>query len=146
MYSLIDSSSRPNQFFSILPKDWQEIIVPAWQYYKEEASIFILKDKLKVIAGGIVFNHSIPNASLFEESNYDLFQAGYKYIGYVWVVPSYRKQGLASLWLTLLKEKFTNQHYWLTIEEESLRNFYEKNGFQLYKESNNEVKEWLLIT
>jgi hypothetical protein len=53
---------------------------------------------------------------------------------------------LASQWLTLLKNQDPTQKYWLTIEEEWLKHFYEKNGFVLIEESKDEDdKEWLYV-
>ena len=75
-----------------------------------------------------------------------LFSEGYLYIGFIWVPEHNRNRQLASQWLTLLKNQDPNQKYWLTIEEQPLKYFYEKNGFKLIKESNDEDdKEWLYV-
>ncbi|MFZ2285285.1 MAG: hypothetical protein WAV86_15570, partial [Lutibacter sp.] len=71
---------------------------------------------------------------------------GYLYIGFIWVPLEKRNRNLASQWLTLLKNQDPTQKYWLTIEEEWLKHFYEKNGFVLIEESDDdENKEWLYL-
>ncbi|WP_299522185.1 GNAT family N-acetyltransferase [uncultured Lutibacter sp.] len=141
----INLNKSPKQFFDILPTDWQDIIVSEWDAYKKTATIYVLKDKNEIVAGGIVFLNSHPEMTDFEQSFQYLFSEGYLYIGYLWVIPQKRNQQLASKWLDKLKEENKNQKYWLTIEEESLSYFYKKNGFKLLKESTNSAsKEWLL--
>ncbi|MGV8947555.1 MAG: hypothetical protein ACOH1N_14095 [Lutibacter sp.] len=139
-----NATKNPEQFFNILPEDWQVLIVPFWDNYKNTAKIYILKEDNEVVAGGLVFSKSLPDMSDFERSLQYLFSEGYLYIGFIWVPTHKRNQQLASRWLTLLKNKNPKQKYWLTIEEEWLKYFYEKNGFKLIKESKeNDDKEWL---
>lgn len=140
--SFSNATENPEQFFNILPADWQQLIVPYWNDYKDSTNIYILKEDDEVVAGGLVFSKSLPDMSIFEKSLQHLFSEGYLYIGFIWVATHKRNRQLASKWLSLLKSQ--NQKYWLTIEEESLKYFYEKNGFKLIKESNDKVdKEWL---
>ncbi len=137
-------TDSPEQFFNILPQDWQVLIVPYWDSYKDSAKIYVLKEGDEVVAGGLVFSKSLPDMSDFERSVQHLFKEGYLYIGFIWVPEHKRNQQLASQWLTLLKNQDPNQKYWLTIEEAWLKHFYEKNGFKLIKESNYAAdKEWL---
>lgn len=141
-----NATNKPNQFFNILPNDWQGLIVPYWDNYKQAAKIYVLKENEEVVAGGLVFSKSLPDMSDFERSLQYLFTKGYLYIGFIWVPEHKRNRNLASQWLTLLKNKNPNQKYWLTIEEEWLKHFYEKNGFKLIKESDDAgEKEWLYI-
>lgn len=127
-----------------MPEDWQVLIVPYWEAYKDVAKIYVLKENDEVVAGGLVFSKSLPDMSDFERSLQYLFTEGYLYIGFIWVPPYKRNRNLASQWLTLLKNQDPTQKYWLTIEEEWLKHFYEKNRFKLIKESDGiNSKEWL---
>ncbi len=139
-----NTTDNPEQFFNILPEDWQVLIVPYWESYKDAAKIYVLKENKEVVAGGLVFSKSLPDMSDFERSVQYLFSEGYLYIGFIWVPLHKRNRNLASQWLTLLKNQDPTQKYWLTIEEAWLKHFYEKNGFVLVEESTDaENKEWL---
>ena len=48
-------------FFKILPKDWQEGIVPFWENYKETTKGYLLIDNNQIIAGGLVFSSCPPD-------------------------------------------------------------------------------------
>ena len=135
----------PIQFFNILPQDWQQIIVPNWEEFKDSASIYVFKENEAVIAGGIVFKSGHPNSTDFENKYNYLYDEKYYYLGFLWVIPEKRNQQLASKWLTEIKKAYSNQKFWLTIEEEPLKYFYQKNDFKLIAESNDEnYKEWVL--
>jgi hypothetical protein len=141
-----NATESPEQFFNMLPDDWQILIVPYWESYKDDAKIYVLKENDEVVAGGLVFSKSLPDMSDFEKSLQYLFSEGYLYLGFIWVPLDKRNRQLASQWLTLLKNQDPNQKYWLTIEEPWLKHFYEKNGFKLIKESDGtEDKEWLYV-
>ncbi|MBC8769902.1 GNAT family N-acetyltransferase [Arenibacter sp. BSSL-BM3] len=144
---LINIGSDGRDFFKILPKDWQDIIVPIWEDYKRGARIYVFKNDGELAAGGIVFNGAPPNMTVFEiEEGQKYVELGFQYIGFLFVDPKYRNQALGSKWLMALKVKFPNQSYWLTIEEEGLRSFYEKNGFKCVTESKDPNNpEWILI-
>ena len=140
----INATESPEQFFNILPNDWNVLIAPYWKDYKDSAKIYVLKENGEVVAGGLVFSKSLPDMSDFERSLQYLFTEGYLYIGFIWVPEHQRNRQLASQWLTLLKNQDPTQKYWLSIEEEWLKHFYEKNGFTLIKESDDAAnKEWL---
>ncbi len=141
-----NATESPEQFFNMLPDDWQILIVPYWESYKDDAKIYVLKENEEVVAGGLVFSRSLPDMSDFEKSLQYLFSEGYLYLGFIWVPLDKRNRQLASQWLTLLKNQDPNQKYWLTIEEPWLKHFYEKNGFKLIKESDDAGdKEWLYV-
>ena len=107
--------------------------------------IFIFKENEELIAGGIVFSEKINEMTPFENSFEYLFKEGYLYLGYIWVVEQHRNKKLASKWLSYLKIQNPLQNYWLTIEEEELKHFYEKNDFKLIAESEDtDSKEWIL--
>ena len=98
-------NKTPQQFFKILPQEWQEIIVPQWERFKNTATIYVFKEKNMIIAGGIVFEKSHPNMTGFEKEYQFLYDESFFYIGFVWVIPEKRNQQLASKWLTKLKEE-----------------------------------------
>lgn len=118
-------------FFKILPRDWQGVIVPLWDDYREKADIYVFEGTLGVTVGGIVFRTAPPNMTDFEIEASDTYvNSHFHYIGFLFVDPKYRGQSLGSKWLSALKERFPNRSYWLTVEEEGLRSFYTKNGFR----------------
>ena len=136
----------PIQFFNILPQDWQQIIVPNWEEFKDSASIYVFKENEAVIAGGIVFKSGHPNSTDFENKYNYLYDEKYYYIGFLCVIPEKRNQQLASKWLSKVHSLNTNQKYWLTIEEASLQNFYQKNGYKLLAESNTSQSKECILT
>jgi len=143
----INIGPNGEDFFNILPEDWQDIIIPAWEAYKSTVNIYVFRNGLDITVGGIVFRTAPPNMSDFEtEVAQKYVDSGFHYIGFLFVDPKFRNQGLGSKWLKVIKEEFPNQSYWLTIEEGSLRSFYEKNGFICVSESLDKLNpEWVLI-
>lgn len=132
-------------FFNILPKDWSNLIAPNWENYKKTASIYVITEAKIIVAGGIVFSEKIKEMTPFEFQYEHLFKEGYLYLGYIFVSEEHRNKKLATKWLTYLKENNKHQKYWLTIEEEGLKYFYEKNNFTLLAESkDSQTKEWIL--
>lgn len=139
-------TARPNSFFNLLPLDWQEAILPFWDKFKKSSEVYILEENDEIIAGGIVFSKCPPDLEFFKDEAREWFDKGYLYIGFIWVPENYRHQNFGSLWLKHLKMQDPNQKYWLTIEEENLRAFYEKNDFQYIKTlQNDSIKEQLFI-
>ena len=67
-----NATDSPEQFFNMLPEDWQVLIVPYWKSYKDVAKIYVLKENEEVVAGGLVFSKSLPDMSDFERAQ--LFQ------------------------------------------------------------------------
>ena len=144
--SLRSAQDSPNDFFNILPEDWRCLIAPYWDGYKATSTIYVLENAKEIVGGGIVFASASPDMTHFEKAHGKVyFDLGYLYIGFLWVAPEYRGKELGSKWLSLLIEQNKNQSYWLTIEEENLKAFYEKNGFECVAESDSTTKEWLLI-
>ena len=136
--------SNPNQFFDILPEDWQDEIVPFWDDYKNTASIYVIKEDSHVIAGGILFSTCSPDITYFKKEAQTWFENGFLYIGFLWVSEDKRNNNLGSFWLDELKKQLPNQKLWLLIEEERLHSFYLKNDFNLDKTiKNNDHLEWL---
>lgn len=142
---LIHLGPNSSDFFKILPGDWQDIIISVWDDFKSKASIYVFKNGHEIAAGGIVFNGNPPNRTAFEiEEGQRYVDLGFQYIGFLFVDPKYRNQALGSKWLKALKEEFPGQSYWLTIEEEGLKSFYDKNGFKcLAKSQDSDKPEWI---
>ena len=134
-------------FFNILPSDWQDIIVPQWMDYKNTSDIFIVEFESKAVAGGIVFSKTPPNATTLEMNNNYLFEQNYLYLGFIFVKPEYRNKKLASFWLENIKKTYKNKSFWLTIEDFSLKSFYEKNGFKLIENYTTiDFNEWVMVS
>lgn len=137
----------PQQFFQILPQEWQDEIVPFWDTYKTQAKIYIIEDNSSIVGGGIVFYKSPPNFEYFETDAKVWFNKGYLYLGFIWISESHRNKSLGSFWLDQLKSKHPEQHYFLLTEEEHLHHFYLKNGFECSQcLQNNDHLEWLYHT
>ncbi|MFD1316237.1 GNAT family N-acetyltransferase [Namhaeicola litoreus] len=130
---LKEISHHPNRFFEILPKDWQESIIPYWQELKEDAKIYIIEDDQEILVGGMVFSSMIPEMNKYAEEALSWYAKDYLYIGYLWVSEKNRGKNWGSRWLEELRTLDKNQKYWLTIEEEGLKGFYLKNNFKHIK-------------
>jgi len=138
-------TSDHQQFFSLLPEDWRSEISENWNSFADKASIYLLRDQGQIKAGGIVFSICPPDMYYDKKEAQKWFDSGYLYIGFLWVPEEFRGNNLGSAWIQALKEAFPTQKFWLSIEEEKLRYFYVKNGFQLVKSlQNGPNKEWLL--
>ncbi|MDX1328884.1 MAG: hypothetical protein R3299_14365 [Arenibacter sp.] len=139
--------SNYQDFFNMLPMDWQEIISPLWKFYADTANIYALLDNNMIVAGGIVFKTTPPNRTDFEILIGDRYSSkGYHYIGFLYVDLDRRNEALGSRWLSALKIQFPTQGYWLTIEEEALKHFYIKNGFEVVQQSEDvDSPEWILV-
>ena len=143
----INDSLKVNEFFDLLPIDWQQSIVPYWKDYKNDTEVYLLVEENKVVGGGLVFSRNSPDMLSQGNIAEKYFQQGYKYIAYLWISQNHRSKGYGKYWLQKLQHKNPMQRYWLTIEEQSLLSFYEKLGFSLYENICNEgVNEWVLAT
>lgn len=135
------------QFFEILPLEWQDEIVPFWNAFKSHAKIYIIEVQQTLIGGGIVFYKSPPNFDYFETEAKSLFKEGYRYLGFIWIDENHRNKNLGSFWLEHLKAQDHNQKYFLLTEEDHLQHFYEKNDFLRVKSIRNQDQvEWLYLT
>jgi len=136
----------PQLFFKLLPKSWQNGIVPYWQSYAEKAEIYTLEENGSIVAGGVIFKGLSEDVKDFKDEAKHWLNLGYFYIGYVWVVKSKRGQNLGSQWIKELINYHPQTNFWLTIEEEKLKNFYLKNGFRLIKKLQKaNTTEWVLV-
>ena len=74
------------------------------------------------------------------------FDKGYRYLGYVFVDEAHRNRRLGSVWLDKIKEVFPMRGLWLSIEEENLHKFYERNGFKRVATAiNGELEEGIYV-
>ncbi|MGE5943096.1 MAG: GNAT family N-acetyltransferase [Flavobacteriales bacterium] len=130
-----------NDFFNMLPIDWQETILPFWDTYKNTTKCYVLQENDTPIAGGLVFSECPPDMLYAKEEANILFKNGYLYLGFIYVLEEKRGQKLGSIWLSNLKNINSKQKYWLTIEDLGLHGFYIKNGFTKIKTLNNNGQE-----
>jgi diamine N-acetyltransferase len=129
MFDLVELKYNQQQFFEMLPKDWQDAIVPYWNDYSSTSKIYVFFEGNEVIAGGILF-YTMPPDLIWNKKNLQpWFDNGYVYIGFLYVAEHKRHQKLGSLWIEKLKTLMPNQKFWLVIEDESLGKFYEKHHF-----------------
>jgi GNAT superfamily N-acetyltransferase len=141
----IFKQSNNQDFFQLLPTDWNNSILPFWDNYVDNSSIYLLFDNDKIVAGGIVFHSCSPDMMYNELEAKKWFDNDYLYLGFIWVVEEYRNKKIGSKWLQALMKKFPTQKFWLTIDEENLASFYIKNEFKLIKSlKNGDDTEWLL--
>lgn len=73
-------TKNPAQFFNILPKDWQESIIPHWNALKETSRVYILEHEMEICAGGIIFSSIIPEMEGYEEEAEYWFSKNYLYM------------------------------------------------------------------
>lgn len=133
-----------DRFFEILPRDWQDEIVPFWTHYETSSKIFVIEENNRIIGGGIVFATTPPDVIYYKEEAQHWFDNEYLYIGFLWIAEDKRNNNLGSFWLDELKMQNTKQKYWLLIEDERLHGFYQRNGFKLIKTIiNDQHAEWL---
>src|SRR5690606_19249577 len=137
----------PQFYFEVLPQEWKDAIAPIWEDCRKDPRIYVLRDKGEIIAGGIVFKGVPPHMTDFEiEIGEKYIKKGYHYIGFLYVAPHRRNEALGSKWLLALKNRFPEQAFWLTTEEEGLERFYIKNGFECVAASpDRDLPEWLFV-
>ncbi len=107
---------EPQQFFKMLPQDWQDEIVPFWTDYKDASQIYIIEDENHIMGGGIVFQKSPPHFEYFENDANKWFDEGYLYLGFIWISAQYRNKNLGSFRLHhfYLKNGFTCKQSFIT--------------------------------
>lgn len=134
------------EFFKILPKDWQETILPYWEEIKKTTKGYLLVENQETIAGGLVFSKCPPDMLYAIDEANKWLNKGYLYLGFIYVIERKRHQNLGSVWFTNLKQLNPKQSYWLTIEDLKLDTFYTKNNFKKIKALfNDNQEEWLYV-
>ncbi|WP_318309258.1 GNAT family N-acetyltransferase [Flagellimonas crocea] len=120
----------PDQFLAAMPEEWQ------WDFYiylentVDHMELFAITEQDHILGGGMVFKGLPPEMKIFEKEVETFVERGYLYIGFLFVVPKYRGQHIGSTWLESMKALYSDKGFWLTVEEPSLIEFYEKNGFK----------------
>lgn len=146
-FTFTELKENAQQFFILLPEEWQNEIVPFWVTYQSVSKIYAIQNGTSIIGGGIVFHKSPPHFSYFEKEAETWFNNGYYYLGFIWISEKYRNRSLGSFWLNQLKNENPQQRYFLLTEEKHLHHFYLKNGFVCSKTIQNEDHlEWLYHT
>ena len=164
------STEERSEFVAMLPDDWSEELEWWMSLHSGEPDLYgvyydsgsneenirleagrIGEEDLqeaRLIGGGAVFKESNPPEShSFEKECRRRLAAGQPYIGFLWVSPGFRGLGVGQFWLGELIELNPATCYWLTVEDPSLIEFYEKSGFKLFKKfKGEEGPEWLLST
>ncbi len=143
-FSKLEKNVAP--FFDILPEDWSCEIAPVWAIYEGDSEVYVLTEDGEVIGGGILFSTASPDLQYSGHAAKEWFEKGYKYLAYFYIVPSRRGVGLGRKWLDELHKLKPHQSLFLTIEEHSLAEFYQKAGFRLHQKIATEAgTEWLLV-
>jgi GNAT superfamily N-acetyltransferase len=142
----IPSNDSADRFFEMLPLDWQEGIVPYWEKYKNETNVFCWIDSSKkVIGGGLIFDELSPDMEMHRSKLCKYLTSDSKYLGFIWIDENYRSMGLGKKWLENVIEYYPQYHLWLSIEEESLKNFYQKLGFEVTDHLlSKDSEEWMM--
>ncbi len=118
-------------FFDFFPTDWKETLFPQWERLSSTTKAYFLEYHSEVITVGLVFSKNYPEFSAVEKEAFSCL-APMPYLGYVFTLPKYRKQGLGRLWFEQLFKHFPEQNYWLSIEDLNLEQFYLNVGFTLW--------------
>jgi GNAT superfamily N-acetyltransferase len=141
-----DCTAQLQRFFALLPDDWAIDIQPCWNDYADSSRIYALAIAQKLIGGGIVFSKPAPDTLAYVELAQTMFDRGYLYFGFLWIDPHHRGHDYGGLWLRELRRSYPGQAFWLAIEDPGLRRFYERNGFSVDQElQNNGQTEWIMI-
>lgn len=123
-------TTKAELFFDMMPKDWQETIVPFWEDLKSTTKLFALMEHNAIVAGGLVFSICPPDMMYYEKDANKWFKKGYLYLGFIYVDEAKRNRNLGSLWLDNIKKFYPNKGFWLAIEDENLHKFYHRNSFE----------------
>lgn len=143
---LIETTTQPARFFELLPEDWQDEIVPYWPNYQATARIFLLVKNGEIPGGGIVFSTVSPDTMAYRKTAQRWLDRGYLYIAFLYFDEKYRGQGLGSAWLQALEKHLPGRCFWLSIDEEGLRHFYEKNGYRVVEQVEGDYgMEWIMV-
>ena len=145
MDGFINLTENPLPFWNILPDDWRQEIEPVWQDYGSTASVYGLITDNELCAGLICFTTVSPDTGAYAALAQSWFDRGYYYLGFLYVPDDRRNRGYGS---TLMRELFKHtpqKDYWLSIEEYSLRRYYEKLSFKYKGEIHGESgPEWIM--
>jgi GNAT superfamily N-acetyltransferase len=143
---LTDYTEQADEFFQILPKDWQEQIVPYWNTYKQQTRVYVWLEGGQLIGGGLVFDNLSPDMEIHRNLLQKYLKPHMKYLGFIWINDSYRSQGLGKKWLQEIFVQHPQNGFWLSIEDENLKYFYSKLGFSVVEKlSHSDNEEWIML-
>lgn len=143
---LTDYTEQADQFFQILPKDWQDQIVPYWNTYKQQTRVYVWLEDGQLIGGGLVFDNLSPDMEIHRSLLQKYLQPHIKYLGFIWINDSYRSQGLGKKWLQEIFAQYPKNGFWLSIEDENLKYFYGKLGFSVVEKlTHSDNEEWIML-
>lgn len=146
MATFVHLSQDVKPFFDILPDDWAIEIEPIWEAYADHSEVYVLTETSQVVGGGILFSAPAPDVKETQQITQQWFDKGYKYIAYFYIAESRRGEGLGQEWLHKLMKAHPDQPLFLTIEEYSLVQFYEKSHFKVVQEIDTKFgTEWLMV-
>jgi GNAT superfamily N-acetyltransferase len=134
-------NTKASSFFAMLPKEWQDAILPYWESVKSTTQLYVLVDKGEITVGGLVFHQCPPDMIFYQDKASYWFDNGFLYLGFIYVEPSRRQQNLGSKWIDLIKSLYPKQGFWLSIEDEKLDKFYTKNNFEKLETVKNALNE-----
>ncbi len=135
---------NPTDFFTILPQDWLDELMPQWAVLEKTAEVYVVIKNNEVISGGIVFNQTLPRMTEVEIQASVLFKSA-SYIGYVFTQPQFRGIGASSFWFHSLFDRHKHQGFWLSIEDIQLSSFYQKLGFSMQDFHEKSIDEYIMF-
>ena len=144
-YKAENWTSNPERFFRELPEDWVADARSLWPRMAAESQIWVLTRNGKFRAGGVLTRAMLPEMERYRSVAEGYYKRNYWYVGFLFVDPKSRGEGLGSRWLEAAWDWVPARGIWLTIETIDLLKFYTRNGFQLDQILHNgEAREWLL--
>ncbi len=143
---LTDWTKTPERFFRELPDDWTDGLQAAWPEIAGESLILVSADKQGFHCGGVVSRAVFPDMGPYSDRARELYDRQYWYIGYLFVHPDYRSEGLGTRWMEAARTRVAARGLWLVIEKIGLLKFYARSGFHVDRILHiGDDREWLLI-
>jgi len=142
---IIEYNHRAMDFFSMLPEDWQIGIVPHWKAYQFKTKIYVFEEDGQILGGGLIFDDLSPDMEIHKAKLNTYLCPDSKYLGFIWIDEKHRSKGLGKKWLKNVIEYYSEFNLWLSIEDESLKYFYQKLGFKVVENiKSNDSEEWIM--
>ncbi|MDG1572176.1 GNAT family N-acetyltransferase [Robiginitalea sp. M366] len=126
-----DWSATPERFFDALPEDWAVEAREIWPKLGPESRILVYAPKAAFKAGGILTQSLLPEMETYGETARGYYRRGFWYVGFLYVHPKARGQGLGGQWLEQAWQAVPARGLWLGIETLGLLKFYTQSGFHL---------------
>ncbi|MBC2839701.1 N-acetyltransferase [Robiginitalea sp. SC105] len=143
--TLTDWTGSPEKFFRELPDDWSGDLRAMWPEIADGSRILVSADKSGFRCGGIVSRALFPDMAGYASQAQAFYRKQYWYIGYLYVHPDYRSDGLGTRWLEAVRKEVPARGFWLVIEKIGLLKFYTRSGFHVHEILHDgKRREWLL--